>query len=292
MIFTGSGVALSTPFTDQGVDYDTFEKLIEFQIENGSDALIVLGTTGEPCTMSEAEKAEAIQFVVRQAKGRIPVIAGVGGNCTQHCIDSAKQAHDLGANGVLAVTPYYNKCTSAGMIAHFTAIADATPLSVVLYNVPSRTGNNMTPAVFRELCQHQNISAVKEASGSISQIAEFARIARGTDTQILSGNDDQVVPLLSLGGTGVISVLANIMPRYMHDMVESYLNGNTAKATQMQLDVLPLANALFVEVNPIPVKTALRQMGFAMGTLRLPLCEMAQANLDLLLREMKAFDLV
>ncbi len=291
MIFKGSGVALATPFTEKGINFDVFEKLIEFQIANDTDALVVCGTTGEPSTMNSDEKRAAVAFVVKTADGRIPVIAGIGGNNTADVINCACHAQDSGASALLAVTPYYNKCNRAGMIAHFTAIADATNLPVIIYNVPSRTGINMSPDVFAELCSHPNIAAVKEASADICQIAEMSRLARG-NAVIYSGNDDHIVPVLSLGGVGVISVLANILPKYTHNMVTAFLEGRTSDACDMQLAVNPLVHALFSEVNPIPVKTALRLMGFDMGALRLPLSEMDCSNAQLLAARMREFGLI
>ena len=291
MIFKGSCVALVTPFSQNGVNFDAFEKLLEFQIKEKTDALLVCGTTGEPSTMTSEEKRQAIDFVVKTAAGRVPVIAGIGGNNTQNCVEWAKIACSLGADALLAVTPYYNKCTEAGLIAHFSAIADASEKPVVLYSVQARTAVNISPRAAGILAEHPNIAAIKEASGNISQIAEISRLTHGK-MDIYSGNDDQIQPIMSLGGAGVISVLANIMPRYTHDMVIEYLSGNTAKACEMQLNVLPLVSALFCEVNPIPVKTALRLMGFQMGELRLPLCDMADSNLTFLKEQLSLFGLV
>jgi 4-hydroxy-tetrahydrodipicolinate synthase len=291
MIFKGSCVALSTPFNNDGVNRTAFEKLVEFQISEGTDALLVCGTTGEPSTMTAEEKKDAIECVVTAAAGRVPVVAGIGGNNTQSCIHWAKTAGDLGADALLAVTPYYNKCSEAGLVAHFTAIADASARPVILYNVPSRTCVNIGPATAEKLSLHPNIAGIKEASGNISQIAETARRTAGK-MDLYSGNDDQIQPLLSLGGLGVVSVLANIMPRYTHDLVYTYLAGNTAKACEMQLNILPLVSALFCEVNPVPVKTALRLMGHDMGALRLPLCEMTAANLDNLKEQLSLFSLI
>ncbi len=290
MIFEGSGVALATPFTENGISYDTLEKLVEFQIENGTDALIACGTTGEPATMTDDEQRSVIECVVKTASGRVPVIAGVGGNNTAHVIASAKAAQALGANALLAVTPYYNKCTDAGLLAHFTALADATDLPVILYNVPSRTGVNISPAIYESLCCHEKIAGIKEASGNIAQVVETARRIRGK-AALYSGNDDQVVPLLSLGGNGVISVLANIMPKYVHNMVQNYLDGKIREACEMQLEINPLVSALFTEVNPIPIKTALRMIGFDMGPFRLPLTELEQKNYENLLMQMRSFGL-
>ncbi len=291
MIFKGSCVALSTPFNEGGVNRPVFEKLVEFQISEGSDALLVCGTTGEPSTMTAEEKKDAIDCVVHAASGRVPVVAGVGGNNTQNCVHWARTASDLGADALLAVTPYYNKCSEAGLIAHFTAIADASDRPVILYNVPARTCVNISPAVAEKLSSHPNIVGIKEASGDISQIAGTARRTAGK-MALYSGNDDQIQPILSLGGLGVVSVLANILPRYTHDLVYAYLAGNTAKACEMQLGVLPLVSALFCEVNPIPVKTALRLMGYDMGALRLPLCEMTAAHLDNLKEQLSLFGLI
>jgi len=291
MLFKGSCVALVTPFDDTGVNLPAFEKLVEFQISEGTDALLVCGTTGEPSTMSANEKRDAIECVVNKAAGRVPVIAGVGGNNTDKCVKTAKLASALGADAVLAVTPYYNKCTEAGLIAHFTAIADASDKPLIMYNVPARTCVNISPAAAEKLAAHPNIIGIKEASGNISQIAEIARLTAG-NMEIWSGNDDQIQPILSLGGMGVISVLANIMPRYTHDMVDAYLNGDPARACEMQLAVLPLVSALFCEVNPIPVKTALNLMGFEMGALRLPLCDMSPANLEILKTQLALFGLI
>lgn len=290
MIFRGSGVALVTPFTENGVAFDTLERLVEFQIENGTDALIACGTTGEPSTMTDEEQRSVIDCVVKTAAGRVPVIAGVGGNNTAHVIAGAKIAQQLGANALLAVTPYYNKCTNSGLLAHFNALADSTDLPVILYNVPSRTGVNIGPGVYESLCAHERISGIKEASGNISQIVETARLTRGK-AALYSGNDDQVIPLLSLGGDGVISVLANIMPKYVHNMVVNYLNGKTEEARDMQLEINPMISALFSEVSPIPIKTALRMMGFQMGPLRLPLTEMGDKTYENLLIQMRHFGL-
>lgn len=292
MIFRGSGTALCTPFTNEGVNFSTLEKLIDFQISEGSDALIICGTTGEPPTMTKSEKAAVIECGIKKVANRVPVIAGVGGNNTADCVAMAKIAKDLGADGLLAVTPYYNKCSKSGLIGHFYAIADATDLPVVLYNVPSRTNVNITPDTYVELIAHKNIVAMKEASCDICQIANYARVGRGKDVALYSGNDDHIVPVLSMGGVGVITVLGNIMPRYTHDMVMAYLEGDVEKARDMQLDVLPLVAALFCEVNPIPVKTALKLMGFDMGPFRLPLCEMDFHNKERLVNEMKTLRLL
>ena len=241
--------------------------------------------------MTADEKQLVMDCAIKTVGGRVPVIIGIGGNSTQGCIDMAKAAAKAGANGVLCVTPYYNKCTPEGMVSHFTAAADATDLPMILYNVPSRTAMNITPEIAQRLAEHKNIAAIKEASGNISQIAETARLTRGKLT-IYSGNDDHIVPVLSLGGKGVISVLANVAPRYTHELVAAYLAGETQKATEMQLDVNALVSALFCEVNPIPVKTALRALGYDMGPLRLPLCDMTAEHHERLMAELAACGLL
>ena len=289
-IFKGSCVALATPFQQSGVNYETLEKLLEFQLANGTDAILVCGTTGEPSTMSPEEKFGVIDFTVKKVNGQIPVIAGAGSNCTASSVEATKRCLDLGVDAVLAVTPYYNKCSRAGLIQHFTKIADVG-LPVILYNVPSRTGFNITPDALRELADHPNIAAIKEASANITQIVEMARTCLGK-IDIYSGNDDHVVPVMSVGGLGVISVTANIAPREVHEMAQQYLDGNLKNAQILQFQLNPLSQALFSEVNPIPVKTALRLMGYDMGELRLPLCEMTEANLARLKKEMAALGLL
>ncbi|MGI5849004.1 MAG: 4-hydroxy-tetrahydrodipicolinate synthase [Christensenellales bacterium] len=272
-IFTGAGTALVTPFNDKGIDFSAFETLIEYQIENGIDALIVCGTTGESSTMTKEEDLSAIEFVVKLASGRVPVIAGTGSNNTVTAIEISMEASDLGADALLVVTPYYNKCTDTGLIRHYLMIADAVEIPIITYNVPGRTGVNISPSVMKEISGHENIVAIKEASGNITQIAETARLCPNID--IYSGNDDHVVPVLSLGGKGVISVVSNVAPKMTHDMVESFFKGNTQKAKELQLKLNPLVKALFSEVNPIPVKTALNMIGINAGLLRMPLCEMS-----------------
>ncbi|MBD5560842.1 MAG: 4-hydroxy-tetrahydrodipicolinate synthase [Clostridia bacterium] len=291
MIFTGSAVALATPFTDDGINFATLERLLEFQIEGGTDAILVLGTTGEPATMSPEEKDELLRFVFRRVDGRTPLIVGVGGNNTRAAAESAARARDMGAAAVLAVTPYYNKCSQDGLIRHFTTIADAGRLPVIVYNVPGRTAVNISAAQFSELLLHPHIEAIKEASGDISQVADMAHAAQGRGA-VYSGNDDQIVPVLSLGGSGVISVAANLMPGYVHDMVDSYQNGSHETARRMQLELNPLVRALFSEVNPIPVKTALSLMGFDMGDVRLPLTPLAEDKTRELQKEMEVFGLL
>ena len=285
-IFTGAGTALVTPFNDKGIDFANFETLIEYQIEGGIDALIVCGTTGESSTMTKEEDLSAIEFVVKQTAGRVPVIAGTGSNNTVAAIETSLEAADLGADGLLMVTPYYNKCTDTGLIRHYHAIADAVSTPIVVYHVPGRTGVNIKPWVMKEITSHDNIVAIKEASGNISQIAEIARLCPEID--IYSGNDDHVVPLLSLGGKGVISVVSNLLPEMTHDMVMSFLEGDTARARELQFKLNPLVNALFSEVNPIPVKTALNMIGINVGLPRMPLCEMSADKAVLLKKELIA----
>ena len=285
-IFTGAGTALVTPFNDKGIDFANFETLIEYQIEGGIDALIVCGTTGESSTMTKDEDLSAIEFVVKQTAGRVPVIAGTGSNNTVAAIETSLEAADLGANGLLMVTPYYNKCTDTGLIRHYHAIADAVSTPIVVYNIPGRTGVNIKPWVMKEITSHDNIVAIKEASGNISQIAEIARLCPEID--IYSGNDDHVVPLLSLGGKGVISVVSNLLPEMTHDMVMSFLEGDIARARELQFKLNPLVNALFSEVNPIPVKTALNMIGINVGLPRMPLCEMSADKAVLLKKQLIA----
>lgn len=274
IIFKGVGTALVTPFTDDGVNFEELKKLIEFQIQEGADSLIICGTTGESSTMTIAEKKNVIEFAVKIADKRIPIIAGTGGNNTAEAISMSQYAESVGVDGLLVVTPYYNKTTQAGLIAHYTAIANSTKLPIILYNVPSRTGLNIEPETCLALSKVENIVAVKEASGNISQIAKIAALCKD-NLSIYSGNDDQVVPILSLGGIGVISVVANLYPKLMHDMVMNYLNGNIQKACAAQLDSLELCDALFCEVNPIPVKYALQHIGYKCGKPRLPLIELS-----------------
>lgn len=277
-LFKGSGVAIVTPLNNHGVDYDKLGELLEWHVEQGTDAIIVTGTTGESPTLSDEEKKEMYKFTVEKIAGRIPVIAGTGSYDTRHSIELSKYAESVGCDGVLCVTPYYNKTTQKGLIAHYTAIGDAINIPIIIYNVPSRTGLNVNPDTLKILAAHKNIVAVKEASGNISQIVEIGTFCND-DFYMYSGNDDQVVPLLSVGGIGVISVVANIAPKEMHDMVMSYLNGDTKRAMELQLKIKPLNDALFCEVNPIPVKTAMNLLGYQVGDLRLPLVDMAEKNL-------------
>lgn len=288
--FTGSGVAIVTPFDGYKTNYDELGRLIEMNIENGTDAIIICGTTGEASTMPDSEHLAAIEYTVKKAAGRVPVIAGTGSNETAHAAELSKKAEELGADALLQVTPYYNKASNKGLIAHFTEIAKSVNIPIILYNVPSRTGVNIPIPVLKELAKVPNIVAIKEASGNISYTAKVA--AEVPDLYIYSGNDDMIVPVLSLGGKGVISVLANVMPRETHDMCQAYFDGDTKKATEMQLKYLDLVNSLFVEVNPIPVKTALGLMGYNVGNLRLPLTDMEEKNLEILKNSMKAVGLI
>lgn len=291
-LFKGSGVAIVTPmFPDQSINFNALGELIEWHIEKGTDALIICGTTGEAPTLEDDEHKDAIKYAVDKVAGRIPVIAGTGSNNTNHAIMMSQYAESVGVDAVLCVTPYYNKCTQKGLIQHFTAIADSITIPVILYNVPGRTGVNIQPKTVAELAKHKNIQAVKEASGDISQCCEIARLVP-EDFYIYSGNDDMIVPLLSLGGVGVISVLGNILPTETHDMVMKYLNGDVQGARSLQLSTKALSDALFCEVNPIPVKTAVNLIGFAAGPVRLPLSEMEPANVEKLKVELAKYNLL
>lgn len=277
VVFKGCATALVTPFTNDGINFEELRKLIEFQILEGIDALVICGTTGESSTMSLAEKKSVIDFSVKVANGRVPIIAGTGGNNTADAVAMSKYAESVGADGLLLVTPYYNKTTQKGLIAHFSKIAESVNIPIILYNVPSRTGLNIEPETCLELSKIPNIVAIKEASGNISQVAKMANLCNDELT-IYSGNDDQIMPVLSLGGLGVISVLSNIYPKFVHEMVMDYLTGNWQKATASQIYSLPLINALFSEVNPIPIKYALNKIGFDCGVPRLPLVELSSAG--------------
>lgn len=285
VIFKGCGTAIITPFTEDGVNFEEFRKMIEFQISEGADSIIVCGTTGESSTMTTEEKKKTIKFAIDVAAKRVPIIAGTGGNCTKSAIEMSKYAESVGADAVLVVTPYYNKTTQAGLVAHYKAIAESISVPVILYNVPSRTGLNITPATCLELSKIDNIVAIKEASGNISQVAEIANLCKD-NLHIYSGNDDQVLPILSLGGLGVISVLSNIIPKDVHNMVQNFFDGNIKEATKLQLDTLKLTSALFSEVNPIPVKSACNMIGFKAGIPRLPLVEMSDTGKEKLKNEM------
>lgn len=286
-VFEGAASAIITPLTADGVDYENFGRLIDWQIENGVDAIVAVGTTGEGSTLTDAEHREAIKFCVDRVAGRVPVIAGTGSNDTAYAVELSRFAEEAGADGVLLVTPYYNKATQKGLVASFTAVADAVNIPCILYNVPGRTGCNLLPETVAELAKHPNINGIKEASGNLSQVAKIAALC-GDELNIYSGNDDQNVPILSLGGKGCISVLANIMPRETHEMCQSFFDGDVATARRLQLSLLALIDALFCEVNPIPVKAACAAMGFGANTLRLPLTPMEpahEANLLALMRE-------
>lgn len=285
-IFTGCGTAIATPFTEDGINYEEFGKLIENQIENSVDAIIVCGTTGESATMSEEEKKEVIKYSINKINKRTKVIIGTGCNNTKKAIEMSKFAEEVGADALLVVTPYYNKATQAGLVAHYKAIAESVNIPIIMYSVPSRTGVNILPETCLELSKIDNIVAIKEASGNISQVAKIASLC-GDNLDIYSGNDDQIVPILSLGGKGVISVLSNIMPKYTHDMVYEYLNGNLKEATKMQLEVIELIDMLFCEVNPIPVKYALNVMGYNFGVPRLPLTELSKTNQEKMVKVLK-----
>lgn len=290
-IFKGSGTAIITPFNESGVDFKKFEELLEKQISSGTDAVIVCGTTGEASTMSEEERKGAIKFAVDVVRKRIPVIAGTGNNNTSASVKMSKWAESIGVDGLLVITPYYNKTTQKGLIAHFGEIASSVNVPIILYNVPSRTGMNLLPSTLLELTKYKNIAAVKEASGDISQVAKIKAIC-GDRIDIYSGNDDQVVAILALGGSGVISVAANIIPQEMHNMCAEFFKGNIKGSLNLQLKYLSLINTLFIETNPIPVKTAMNVIGLEVGNLRLPLCEMSENNLNILRNELEKFNLI
>ena len=279
IIFKGCGTAIATPFNENGVNFEVFKQLIDNQIKEGVDSIIVCGTTGESATMSEAERKDTIKFVVDTVNKRVPVIAGTGSNNTKSAIEMTKYAESIGVDGVLVVTPYYNKATQKGLIEHFTKIAKETTLPIIMYNVPGRTGVNILPKTCFELSKIDNIVAIKEASGNISQVAKIASLC-GDDLAIYSGNDDQIIPVLSLGGIGVISVLSNIKPKFTHDMVYDFFNGDVKEACKKQLDSIELIDCLFSEVNPIPVKSALNILGYDYGIPRLPLTELSESNKD------------
>ena len=290
-IFKGAGVAIVTPMYEDGkINYDKLGELIEYQIANSTDAIIICGTTGESSTMTHGEHLNTIKYAIDKVAKRVPVIAGTGSNCTETAIMMSQEAASYGADALLLVAPYYNKATQKGLIAHYTAIANAVPETpIIMYNVPSRTGCNLLPATVVSLCKNvKNIVGIKAASGDLSQIAKMMSMADGC-VELYSGNDDQVLPVLSLGGYGVISVLSNVAPKETHDMVMKFLEGDLEGAAKIQLDAIPLINALFCEVNPIPVKTALNLMGMEVGPLRMPLCEMEDANKQVLIKAMKDF---
>ena len=285
ILFKGCGTAISTPFNENGVNLKEFERLVENQIQNKVDAIIVCGTTGEASTMTSEEKISTIECAVKTSHGRIPIIAGTGGNNTKQVIEYSKLVETLGVDGLLIVTPYYNKCTQHGLVEHYREIAKNVSLPIILYSVPSRTGVNIAPETCLELSKIDNIVAIKEASGNLSQIAEIAHLC-GDNLAIYSGNDDQVLPVLSLGGIGVISVLSNVMPEYTHNMVQNFFDGKIELATKMQLDAIPLIKSLFSEVNPIPVKAALNMQGYDFGLPRLPLTPMSESKAKILRDEL------
>lgn len=285
ILFKGCGTAIATPFNENGVNLKEFEKLVEDQIQNKVDAIIVCGTTGEASTMTTEEKIATITCAVKTSHGRVPIIAGTGGNNTKQVIEYSQTIEKLGVDGLLIVTPYYNKCTQSGLIAHYKEIAKNVSLPIILYSVPGRTGVNIEPKTCLELSKVENIVAIKEASGNLSQVAQIAHLC-GDNLHIYSGNDDQILPVLSLGGLGVISVLSNVMPEYTHNMVQNFLDGKIEQSTQMQLDAIPLINALFSEVNPIPVKAALNLLGYQYGVPRLPLTKMTEEKEILLKNEL------
>lgn len=289
-IFTGSGVALVTPFTKDGVDYAAFEKQIDFQIANQTDALIVAGTTGEPSTMTNDEREAVIGFVIEHTRKRVPVIAGTGSNSTSSAVAASKKAQDMGADALLVVTPYYNKTTPQGLVAHYQAISDSVSLPIIAYNVPGRTGLNVTPQTLFEMSKIKNVRGMKEASGNIEQIVEMTRLC-GDRLDFYSGNDDHVLPLLALGFVGVISVVANIAPKAMHELVAAYFKGDIAKSRGLQYQLNPVTKCLFSETSPIPVKTAMNAMGLSGGELRLPLVPMQEDTKAKLFKAMQAFGL-
>lgn len=291
-VFKGSGVALVTPFTKDGVNYDKLGELLEWHIKEGTDAIIICATTGESSTMTDKEKMDTIKYTVDKVAGRIPVIAGTGSNNTMHSIEMSEYASSVGADALLVITPYYNKTTQKGLVEHFTEISKHVDKPIIIYNVPSRTGMNVKPDTYLEISKRaDNVVGVKEASSDIVQIAEVARIM-GDSFQIYSGNDDQVVPIMSLGGLGVISVTANILPKRVHEMASSYLDGDIDKARKLQLELNPLNKVMFIETNPIPVKTAMNLMGYKVGPLRLPLVPMSDKNLETLKSVLKTYGLL
>lgn len=290
-IFKGSGVAIITPFNENGIDYEKLRELLEWHIKESTDAIVICGTTGEATTMTEQEKKDAIKFTVDVVNKRIPVIAGTGGNNTKTSIEMSLYAENVGVDGLLVITPYYNKTNAEGLIMHFKAINDAVKTPIILYNVPSRTNMNIAPEILLKLTELNNVVAIKEASGDMSQVAKMKALC-GDKIDIYSGNDDQIIPILSLGGIGVISVAANIIPKIVHDMCDLYLNGDCFKATKLQLDYLELMNNLFIETNPIPVKTAMNVIGMNVGELRLPLYKMNDKNKETLVNTLKKYNLI
>ena len=289
-IFTGAGVAIVTPFnSDETINYNKLDELLDYHCTHGTDAIIICGTTGESATMTEEEHMQCVKFAIDRVKGRIQVIAGTGSNCTRTAIDMSKEAADYGADGLLLVTPYYNKATQAGLIGHYTAVAKEAKAPIIMYSVASRTGCNIEPATVAELVKNvDNIVAVKEASGNISQVAKIMALTDG-NIDLYSGNDDQIVPMLSLGAKGVISVLSNVAPQETHDICEKFFNGDVKGSAALQLKALPLIEQLFCEVNPIPVKKAMQLMGVECGPLRMPLTEISKEHEQALAKAMKYF---
>ncbi len=291
-LFTGSGVAIVTPFKENGdVNFDALERMIDFQIENKTDAIIICGTTGEASTLTDDEQIDTIACAVKAAAGRVPVIAGAGSNDTRHGCELCKRSEKVGVDGLLIVTPYYNKTTQKGLVEYYKAMAGSVELPIIMYSVAGRTGLNIAPSTVKELSGVDNIVAIKEASGNISQVAQIAALC-GESIDIYSGNDDQILPILSLGGKGVISVLANVAPRVTHDMVMKFLGGDTEGAKELQLKSIDLINGLFIEVNPIPVKAALNMMGMNAGGYRAPLTTMTETNYKILEKAMKSYGLI
>lgn len=292
-IFTGSGVAIVTPFhADGSINYDKLEEIIDFHCNNGTDSIVICGTTGESATMTEQEHVDCIKKAVEFTKGRIPVVAGTGSNCTQTAIELSKEAVEAGADGLLVVTPYYNKCTQQGLIQHYTAIANEAKAPIIMYSVASRTGCNIAPETAAALVKNvDNIVGIKEASGNISQIAKIMNLTDG-NIDLYSGNDDQIVPIMSLGGIGVISVLANVAPQQTHDICAKFFAGDVKGSREAQLKALPLIDALFSEVNPIPVKKAMNLMGYEVGGLRMPLTELTEGNTEKLAKAMKEYGIL
>ncbi len=292
-VFKGAGVAIVTPFHEDGsVNYEKFAEIIDYQIEHGTDAIIVCGTTGESACLSEQEHTEVIRFCIKHVNKRVPVVAGTGSNCTETAVYLSQEAEKDGADAILTVSPYYNKATQNGLYAHYKKIAESVKIPMILYNVPSRTGCNIAPETVVRLCKDvPNIAGVKEASGNISQVARLMSLADGC-VDLYSGNDDQIVPLMSLGGIGVISVLSNVAPRQTHDICQKFFDGDVAGAAKAQLDAIELIDALFCEVNPIPVKTAMNLMGVGAGPLRMPLSPMEEKNKERLAAAMKAYGIL
>lgn len=291
-IFTGAGIAIVTPMNpDFTVNYEKLGEIIDFQIENQTDAIVICGTTGESSTLSDAEHRDVIKYAVNRVNKRIPVIAGTGSNDTSYCVELSREAENLGVDGLLLVTPYYNKTSQRGLIKHYQTVADNVNLPIILYSVSSRTGMNITPETCAELAKHPNIVAVKEASGNISQVARIRHLC-GDLLDVYSGNDDQIVPVLSLGGAGVISVLSNIMPRETHDICQLYFDGRVKESSELQLKLLDLMNLLFVDVNPIPVKEAMNLMGMNVGECRMPLVSTTEENREKLAASMRKLGLI